>query len=179
MDSLPPIAERFIDDFAIAVEASGLSRTAGRIIGLLIMLDDGAELGEIAERLHVSRASVSTNTRLLESLGAVERYSATGQRRVRYRISDFRYVRFTEAALARMRRIQGIARETRRQLPRAMTAARFRLAGLEAYYEASIATAEAILARLRRKGGRGILRVSEEPGRRAGRAGRRGLATRR
>ena len=151
MDELPPVADRFIEDFGLAVEGSGLPRTAARIIALLIMLDAGAELAEIARRLRVSRASVSTNTRLLESLGAIERQSAAGQRRIRYRVADFRYVRFTEAALARMRRIQGFARETRRQLPRTMAGAKSRLAGLEEYYEASIATAEAVLARLRRK----------------------------
>jgi DNA-binding transcriptional regulator GbsR (MarR family) len=151
MDTLPAVAERFIEDFALAVEASGLPRTAGRIIALLIMLDEGAELEEMAGRLHVSRAGVSTNTRLLESLGAIERCSTAGQRRIRYRVADFRYVRFTEAALARMRRIQGFARETRRQLPPAMAGAKSRLAGLEEYYEASITTAEAVLARLRRQ----------------------------
>ena len=35
-------------------------------------------LEELAKRLQVSRAGVSTNTRLLESLGAIERYSAVG-----------------------------------------------------------------------------------------------------
>ena len=149
MVSLPPVAERFIEDFALAIEASGMPRTAGRIIGLLLMLDEGAGLEELAKRLQVSRAGVSTNTRLLESLGAIERYGAVGQRRVQYRVADFRYVRFTEAALTRMRRIQGIARETQRQLPKTMASAKRRLEGLDEYYEASIETAEAVLARLR------------------------------
>jgi DNA-binding transcriptional regulator GbsR (MarR family) len=113
------------------------------------VLDEGAGLEEIADRLKVSRAGVSTNTRLLESLGAIERYSAVGSRRTQYRVADFRYVRFTEAALARMRRIQAIARDARRQLPAAMTNAKRRLDDLDEYYEASIETAEAVLARLR------------------------------
>jgi DNA-binding transcriptional regulator GbsR (MarR family) len=149
MADLPAIAQRFIEDFALAVETSGMPRTAGRIIGLLIILDEGAGLEEIAERLKVSRAGASTNTRLLESLGAIERYSPVGSRRTQYRIADFRYARFTEAALARMRRIQSIAREARRQLPAAMTKAKRRLHDLDEYYEASIETAEAVLARLR------------------------------
>src|SRR5690242_21504965 len=121
MADLPAVAQRFIEDFALAIETSGLPRTAGRIVALLIMLDEGAGLEEIAERLKVSRAGVSTNTRLLESLGAIERYGAVGSRRTHYRVADFRYLRFTEAALARMRRIQAIARDARRQLPAAMT----------------------------------------------------------
>jgi len=159
METLPPAAERFIEDFALAIEASGMPRTAGRIIGLLLMLDEGAGLEELAKRLRVSRAGVSTNTRLLESLGAIERYGAVGERRLHYRVADFRYVRFTEAALARMRKIQGIARETRRQLPAAMSSARRRLDGLDEYYQASIETAEVVLARLR----------SQAPGRRGSR----------
>ena len=151
MADLPAVAQRFIEDFALAIEASGMPRTAGRIVALLLMLDEGAGLEEIADRLRVSRAGVSTNTRLLESLGAIERYSPVGERRVQYRAADFRYVRFTEAALARMRRIQGIARETRRQLPTSMGSAKRRLDDLDDYYEASIETAEAVLARLRSK----------------------------
>ena len=149
MADLPAVAQRFIEDFAVAIETSGMPRTAGRIVALLIMLDEGAGLEEIAERLKVSRAGVSTNTRLLESLGAIERYSAVGSRRTQYRVADFRYVRFTEAALARMRRIQAIARDARRQLPTSMLNAKRRLDDLDEYYDASIETAEAVLARLR------------------------------
>jgi DNA-binding transcriptional regulator GbsR (MarR family) len=178
MDALPAVAERFVEDFALAVEASGMPRTAGRIVALLIMLDAGAELDEIARHLRASRASVSTNTRLLESLGAIERFSAAGQRRIQYRIADFRYVRFTEAALARMRRIQGIARETRRQLPRAMAGARARLERLEEYYEASITTAEMVLARLRKEAGAGGAGARGEPERRKDRPRRRAAARR-
>jgi len=151
MQHLPPVAVRFIEDFALALAASGMPRTAGRIIGRLLMLDQGAGLDDLARQLRVSRASISMNTRLLESLGAIERRSLPGQRRILYRVSDFRYVRFTEAALARMRHIQHMAHETRRQLPGSMAGAKARLAALEEYYEASVETAEAVLARLRRR----------------------------
>ncbi len=41
MEQPPPVAVRFIEDFALALSGAGMPRTAGRIIGLLMMLDQG------------------------------------------------------------------------------------------------------------------------------------------
>ena len=71
MRKLPPVARHFIEEFGLALASEGLSRTAGRLLGLILMLDDGGDLDFLATELHVSRASISTNTRLLESIGAM------------------------------------------------------------------------------------------------------------
>ena len=54
-------------------EQYGLPRIAGEICGLLFMTDGPLSLDEIAETLKVSKASVSTNVRLLERLRFVRR----------------------------------------------------------------------------------------------------------
>src|SRR5262249_15791681 len=87
MQKLPPVAGRFIEDFGLSLASQGFSRTAGRLLGLILMLDDGGDLESLAAHLRVSRASVSTNSRLLESIGAIERHSVPGRRRMVYRAS--------------------------------------------------------------------------------------------
>ena len=142
MARLPPVAERFIEDFGLALASEGLSRTAGRLLGLILMLDDGADLDSLAGHLHVSRASISTNTRLLESLGAIERYSVPGQRRMIYRAARTPQNRAMEAMVWRMRRTADIVREARHRLPKAMAAANARLKRVEDHYAKMIAAAD-------------------------------------
>lgn len=79
--------ERFIEQLGTLAEGEGLPRTAGRMMGLLIM--SGAPLGidQLALSLKVSRASVSTNSRLLQSLGIAQLVREPGNRRDYLQIS--------------------------------------------------------------------------------------------
>lgn len=89
MDEIPPMdrnTEHFIERMGLQVEAEGLTRSAGRIAGYLLLQEEPRSLEEIAESLQISRASVSTNARLLERAGAVERVGRPGDRRDFYRI---------------------------------------------------------------------------------------------
>ncbi|REJ76487.1 MAG: transcriptional regulator [Acidobacteria bacterium] len=62
-------------------EEDGLPRIAGRIWGLMMLAEEPLHFDEIAERLQVSRASVSTNTRRLLDLHILERVTKCGDRR--------------------------------------------------------------------------------------------------
>src|SRR5262245_13163307 len=157
VESLPPVAEHFIEQWGLAVAAYGLPRTAGRIAALLEMVEEGCELEELARHLRVSRASVSTNTRLLESLAVIERYTSPGRRRMRYRVSPNRFVRVTELMLARMGQMLDLVRDTRTRLPASMARARKRLDQLAAYCEASAGANQVLLDRLRKQEQRAAL----------------------
>jgi DNA-binding transcriptional regulator GbsR (MarR family) len=146
MRKLPPIAHQFIEDFGLALASEGLSRTAGRLLGLVLMLDEGGDLDFLATELHVSRASISTNTRLLESIGAIERHSIPGQRRIVYRAAKHEHDRAMEAILMRMRRTLDVVSAARRQLPSGMAGAKSRLQRVQGYYERNIAVIEGTLA---------------------------------
>ena len=80
-----PAIAKFVDRLGLAAEAEGLPRIAGRIMAFL--LADGAahNAADLAALLHVSRGSISTNTRLLERLGIIERrvVRATGRTTIR------------------------------------------------------------------------------------------------
>lgn len=144
---LPPVAHRFIEDFGLALASQGLSRTAGRLLGLILMLDDGGDLDFLARELHVSRASISTNTRLLESIGAIDRYSIPGQRRIVYRAARTQHDRAMEAIVMRMRRTLDVITDARSQLPKQMAGAKARLRRTAEYYERSIAIMEAAMTK--------------------------------
>ena len=72
------------------VEREGLSRSAGRIAAYLMLQEEPRSLEEIADALHLSRGSVSTNARFLERVGVAERVGMPGDRRDYYRtVPDF------------------------------------------------------------------------------------------
>jgi DNA-binding transcriptional regulator GbsR (MarR family) len=76
----------FIERMGLALEADGLPRIAGRIFGLLLVSEDARSLDDLACDLKVSKASVSTNARMLEQRAVLERISHPGDRRDYYRV---------------------------------------------------------------------------------------------
>ncbi|HEX8454700.1 MAG TPA: MarR family transcriptional regulator [Longimicrobium sp.] len=106
----PPLHEdEFIEHFARLVEQDGGSRTAGRMAALLLLSPKELSLDEIAERVQASKASVSTNARLLEQWGVVEQVSRPGDRRDFYRARPDGAVMMLERRLEWMRRLRDAA----------------------------------------------------------------------
>ncbi len=87
---------RFVERSGLIAEREGFSRIAGRIFGLLMLSPTELSLDEIAERLMVSRASVSTEARRLQDHGIVERTSRPGDRKDYYHIAPNHYLRSLE-----------------------------------------------------------------------------------
>ncbi len=69
----------------------GEPRIAGRIFGLLLIEGQELSLQQISEQLGVSRASVSTNARLLAKKGIVRLTAHSGDRQDYYQLVDFPY----------------------------------------------------------------------------------------
>ena len=84
---LDPADEEFVERVGRFYERDGAARTGGRMLGLLLLAPREMSIDEIADRLKVSRASVSTNARQLETYRVVERVSHMGDRRDFYRIA--------------------------------------------------------------------------------------------
>ena len=84
---LDPDDEEFVERVGRFYERDGAPRTGGRMLGLLLLEPRELSIDEIADRLKVSRASVSTNARQLEGFKVVERVSHMGDRRDFYRIA--------------------------------------------------------------------------------------------
>lgn len=91
---------RFIERFGVLADRAGMSRIAGRILGLLLLSPTDLSLDEMAEGLSVSRASVSTDARRLLDAGIVERVGRPGDRKDYYQISPRHYLHDLEHRFA-------------------------------------------------------------------------------
>lgn len=79
---------RFVERIGQILESDGLTRIAGRIFGHLLLSSEPQSLEDLATALQASRGSISQDTRLLERVGALERVTRPGDRRVFYQIGD-------------------------------------------------------------------------------------------
>ena len=90
--------ERFIEEMGLIVQEGGAPRIAGRIFGLLIVEGRELSLHQIADRLGVSRASVSTNARMLASRGLLRHTAHSGDRQDYYELAPFHFQMMAEIA---------------------------------------------------------------------------------
>ncbi|HET6777337.1 MAG TPA: MarR family transcriptional regulator [Gemmatimonadales bacterium] len=107
----------FIERMGLAFEADGLPRIAGRIFGLLLLSEDCRSLDELAAQLKVSKGSVSTNARLLEQRGILERNSRPSDRRDYYRVPPDLFSHTLAQRLERWQRFHEAIGEARIAVP--------------------------------------------------------------
>ncbi len=84
----------------------------------------------------MSRGSISTNTRLLESLGIIERISRSGERQDYFQITSTPYKRLLRVQSEQLSKAQSVIRQTLGDLPGNKAESRTRLNELDAFYEA-------------------------------------------
>ena len=94
--------DRFVEQMGQLYERDGLARIAGRIFGQLLLAVEPMSLDDLVESLRVSKASVSTNTRLLDRLGMVERVTLPGDRRDYYQVTERVHERMLEPRIQRL-----------------------------------------------------------------------------
>lgn len=85
---LSPEIQQVIESIGLYFEQYGLPRIGGRLVGLLLFADRPLTLDAMAGALGVSRASVSTNIRVLAQLGIAEPVGLPGDRRDYYRFGE-------------------------------------------------------------------------------------------
>ncbi|WP_182914151.1 GbsR/MarR family transcriptional regulator [Paenibacillus sp. 1011MAR3C5] len=64
--------QKFIDKMGLYYESYGIPRIGGRILGLLLTASEPISAEAISKTLQVSRSSVSTNVRLLITIGMLD-----------------------------------------------------------------------------------------------------------
>lgn len=94
----------FIESLGLILQSEGFSRIAGRLLGVFVLEGGPFSFGELCEKLQVSRGSISTNTRLLENLGAIERVGVPGERQDYFRLAEEPYRQLIERKVQRARR---------------------------------------------------------------------------
>ncbi|AEB11858.1 GbsR/MarR family transcriptional regulator [Marinithermus hydrothermalis] len=104
--------QEFVEAVGAFFEEGGLPRMAGRIFGyLLISVPPEQSLEAIAQALSTSKASISTNTRLLIQIGMLERLKRPGDRKVYYRIRPGSFYTAVKAQLERITRFRLLSEE--------------------------------------------------------------------
>jgi len=129
------IRERFIEQMGVIFQADGLPRISGRLVGLMVFDGKPWSFGELAIELQVSRGSISTNTKLMEQFGIIERVAKPGDRQDYFQLSDDPYVNILNAALARVSKAQDTVHKTATALPkRGHKELKQRLGDFESFY---------------------------------------------
>ena len=77
---LDPELVRFMESMGMYFESYGIPRIGGRILGLLLIAHEPLSAERIASILKVSRASISTNFRILLTSGLAEKVTYPGDR---------------------------------------------------------------------------------------------------
>lgn len=91
MEEYAQTREDFLAAMADFCQAEGMPPIAGRLFGLLVFDGGTLSFAELADRLQVSRASISTSARHLEARGLLRRVSRAGSRETFYELPDNPY----------------------------------------------------------------------------------------
>lgn len=141
--------QQLVENMGVICEKEGMPRSAGRILGLLLAEDGPFSLDEISERLQVSKASASTNARMLEQFGMIQRVGSFGDRRDFYRIQNDPWERMLLAAQGRWHDMVRVFSEAQAAFPTEMEAGIRRLEEAERFHALLITECDALLERWR------------------------------
>jgi DNA-binding transcriptional regulator GbsR (MarR family) len=152
----------FIERMGLTLEAEGLPRIAGRIFGRLLVSEDARSLDDLAAELRVSKGSVSTNARLLEQRGLLERVCRPADRRDYYIVPADLLVHTMAQRLARWQRFYEVIGAARATLPIRSPEVRHRLEAYERDYASVSQLIREALARWE-AGRKGMLQLGSRP----------------
>ena len=96
----------FIERLGMNAQADGLPRIAGRMMGFFIIHGGPFSFSELAEKLQISRGSVSTNARILMQLGVLDRAAKPGDRQDYYQLAEHPHARMLEGYVYRMQGVR-------------------------------------------------------------------------
>jgi hypothetical protein len=86
--SLSEEKTRFVEGMGRYFEQFGLSRIGGRLLGLLMIAEEPLSLDDMATTLSVSRASISTNIRIVTTTNLAALVTKPGDRRDCYQFTQ-------------------------------------------------------------------------------------------
>lgn len=131
--------DNFIELMGLLAQEDQTPRIAGRIMGLMVVEAGPHGLQEMAERLKVSKASISTNVRMLADRGMLRRVGHAGDRQDYYELLPHPYTTMLDVAAQRMRRRADAIAEAAAKVPAERADARTRIDELADFYAQSAA----------------------------------------
>ncbi|MDX1687543.1 MAG: MarR family transcriptional regulator [Candidatus Promineifilaceae bacterium] len=125
----------FAEDVALHFEQVGLSRTAGRIFGWLLISDPPHQtMDDVVEGLKVSKSSVSVATRFLIESGLVQRLSLPGERRDYYCVVEGVWQTFMRQQMNQVKAFRKLAEQGLKMLADQPAERRNRLREMRDFY---------------------------------------------
>ncbi len=137
----------FIESMGLMFKEDGLPRIAGRIHGLLLLSEEALSLDQMADELQVSKASTSTNARMLERMGLVERTGKPGDRRDYYRSTGDAIEGSLERVRRRMELMLDLLESTIPEIDNQREVARMRLETMRDWHRFLLVEMEDLLDR--------------------------------
>lgn len=129
-----PETRQFIERMGLAIERLGMTRTFGRLFGLLMVAERPLSLDEMVDRLGVSKASVSTNARACEELGLARQVGVRGDRKDYYEIAPGAFESVMAKRVGAIKAMAGLASEGLQVVGDEPSAARDRLTEMLDFY---------------------------------------------
>lgn len=126
--------DQYIEDVGLHYSRLGLSRTAARAIGALLVADGDADASALAAQLGVAKSSLSVALRQLEQYGLVERTRRPQASRDTYRLTDNMFEASFRSKIGELTAFRGLAAQGSALLPEGSDA-RARLARLAELYD--------------------------------------------
>lgn len=126
----------FIEKIGMIAQSEGLPRIAGRVLALLLYDGCRVSFGQLATALQVSRGSISSSVRVLESQQLIKRVAKAGDRQDYFQVVDDAFANMVEASAARARFAAADVEQSLDEIPLSEAGARARVASYAAYYRA-------------------------------------------
>jgi len=124
-----PELTKFIESMGMYFESYGIPRIGGRILGLLLVMHEPLSAESISSYLKVSRASISTNFRVLLASGLAEKVTFPGDRNTYFVFPETAWEKSMNAEIQGITVMKKIAEQGLEALP-SKDPARLRMEGM-------------------------------------------------
>lgn len=135
----------FIEAMGLSSQADGLPRIAGRMMAFFVIHGGPFSFAELAEKLQISRGSVSTNARILRGLGIIERIAKPGDRQDYYQLAADPYGDLLAGYVDRMNNIVEQIRSVQNALADTHPSAHQRLDEMQAFYNTAVESTQNLI----------------------------------
>lgn len=139
----------FIEKMGLSAQGDGLPRIAGRMMAWFVLNGGPICLTDLADALQISKASASTNARLLAGLGVLERSAKTSGRKDFYVLSHDAYARLLEGYVQRMSERLKMLDTLIPAIPEQRPDVRDRVRTMHGFYDDAVTVTNDLIQRLR------------------------------
>jgi DNA-binding transcriptional regulator GbsR (MarR family) len=139
-------SEDFVQEYGNLAELDGFARITGLFMGLMIVSEQPQSFSDIAKRLQISRASVSSTSRRLLEAGMIVRVRIKGSRQYHYQLAGNPYAEYTKTSSRIIKRAHRSAQNTLERLRATSPLIRLRLQELDDYYVHRLAAQQSLYA---------------------------------